>query len=164
MNMINTRILVPLLAAAGALCAVAPSHAQVPAISAPASGIPADPWPRVVDLSEGQVLVYQPQINAWKDNQLDFRAAMAFKKDGAKDETFGTITASARTQVDKAMRTGEGTTIWYLRVIHHIAQNGEVWTLDIKGEEWGEVDFPEDVENAETLAKRWDESRKARAA
>jgi hypothetical protein len=105
MNMINTRILVPLLAAAGALCAVAPSHAQVPAVSAPASGIPADPWPRVVDLSEGQVLVYQPQINAWKDNQLDFRAAMAFKKDGAKDETFGTITASARTQVDKAMRT-----------------------------------------------------------
>ena len=40
------------------------------------------------------------------------------------------------------MRTSEGTTIWYLRVIHHLAQSGEVWTLDIKGEEWGEVDFP----------------------
>ncbi len=43
------------------------------------------------------------------------------------------------------MRTTEGTTIWYLRVIHHLAQNGDVWTLDISGEQWGEVDFPEDV-------------------
>lgn len=66
--------------------------------------------------------------------------------------------------IDKAMRTSEGTTIWYLRVIHHIAQNGEVWTLDIKGEEWGEVDFPEDVENAQALCARWDEARAARAA
>jgi choline kinase len=42
--------------------------------------------------------------------------------------------------IDRAMRTSEGTTIWYLRVIHHLAQNGDVWTLDINGEEWGEVD------------------------
>ena len=66
--------------------------------------------------------------------------------------------------IEKAMRTTEGTTIWYLRVIHHLAQNGDVWTLDIKGEEWGEVDFPEDVERAEALARRWDAARKAKAA
>ena len=53
------------------------------------------------------------------------------------------------------MRTSEGTTIWYLRVIHHLAQNGEVWTFDINGEEWGEVDFPEDVARAEGLVKGW---------
>ncbi len=69
-----------------------------------------------------------------------------------------------RQAIERAMRTGEGTTIWYLRVIHHLAQDGEVWTLDIKGAEWGEVDFPEDVESAEILVKRWDENRKARAA
>ena len=28
--------------------------------------------------------------------------------------------------IDAAMRTSEGTTIWYLRVIHHLAQDGEV--------------------------------------
>jgi len=90
--------------------------------------------------------------------------------EGVNAESIGLLAFRAggaeqfREAIDKAMRTGEGTTIWYLRVIHHIAQNGEVWTLDIKGEEWGEVDFPEDVENAEALAKRWDESRKARAA
>ena len=90
--------------------------------------------------------------------------------EGVNAESIGLLAFRAggaeqfREAIDKAMRTGEGTTIWYLRVIHHIAQNGEVWTLDIKGEEWGEVDFPEDVENAEALVKRWDESRKARAA
>ena len=33
-----------------------------------------------------------------------------------------------RDAIDRAMRTPEGTTIWYLRVIHHIAQTSEVWT------------------------------------
>ena len=80
---------------------------------------------------------------------------LAFRGGGA--ERFATA-------IDKAMRTSEGTTIWYLRVIHHLAQNGDVWTLDISGEEWGEVDFPEDVDNAEALVKRWDAKREARAA
>ena len=80
---------------------------------------------------------------------------LAFRGDGA---------SRFRAAIEKAMRTSEGTTIWYLRVIHHLAQNGEVWTLDIAGEEWGEVDFPEDVASAEALCRRWDEARKAKAA
>ena len=71
----------------------------------PASKLPPDPWPRVVDLSKGQVLVYQPQISKWTDNQLEFRAALAIKPTDAKEETFGVIFASARTQVDKVLRT-----------------------------------------------------------
>lgn len=74
-----------------------------------------------------------------------------------------------RDAIENAMRTSEGTTIWYLRVIHHLAQDGDVWTYDIAGEEWGEVDFPEDVANAEALSASWDalgeiEVRKAAAA
>src|SRR6185503_8402082 len=65
---------------------------------------------------------------------------LAFRSGGA--ERF-------REAIETAIRTPEGTTIWYLRVIHHIAQSGEVWTLDINGEEWGEVDFPPDVDNAQ---------------
>ena len=61
-----------------------------------------------------------------------------------------------REAIEAAMRTSEGTTIWYLRVIHHLAQTSEVWTLDISGEEWGEVDFPPDVEAARLLCERWD--------
>ena len=80
---------------------------------------------------------------------------LAFRSGGA--ERF-------REAIERAMRTSEGTTIWYLRVIHHLAQNGEVWTLDIAGEQWGEVDFPEDVGRAEALAEAWDAARKAKAA
>ncbi len=80
--------------------------ATAPAAPAPtAPQLPADPWPRVVDLTNAQVLVYQPQVNKWDGNQIDFRAALAIKVTGAADETFGVIFATARTQVDKVART-----------------------------------------------------------
>jgi choline kinase len=69
-----------------------------------------------------------------------------------------------RENIERAIRTAEGTTIWYLRVIHQIAQSADVWTLDIEGEEWGEVDFPPDVEAARELTARWDAAEKAAAA
>ncbi len=75
---------------------------------------------------------------------------LAFRGDGA---------ARFRGAIERAMRTAEGTNIWYLRVIHHLAQNGEVWTLDIAGEQWGEVDFPADVPAAEALVRGWDSAK-----
>jgi choline kinase len=80
---------------------------------------------------------------------------LAFRSGGA--EQF-------REAIEQAMRTPEGTTIWYLRVINQIAQCADVWTLDIKGEEWGEVDFPADVDAARELTARWDATAKAAAA
>ena len=89
------------------------------------------------------------EVNAESIGLLAFR--------GAGAQTF-------RHAIERAIRTAEGTTIWYLRVIHQIAQDAPVWTLDINGEEWGEVDFPEDVETAQELAARWDATRKSKAA
>jgi choline kinase len=80
---------------------------------------------------------------------------LAFRSGGA--EQF-------REAIEQAMRTPEGTTIWYLRVINQIAQSSDVWTLDIEGEEWGEVDFPPDVEAARALTARWDSANAAAAA
>ena len=71
---------------------------------------------------------------------------LAFRGDGA--DRF-------RVAIEEAMRSPEGTQIWYLRVIHHLAQDSDVWTLDISGEQWGEVDFPEDVARAEELVAGW---------
>lgn len=71
---------------------------------------------------------------------------LAFRGDGA--ERF-------RHAIEEAMRSPEGTQIWYLRVIHHLAQSSDIWTLSIEGEEWGEVDFPEDVAAAEALVRNW---------
>jgi len=79
--------------------------AQTPPAAPAASQVPLDPWPRKVDLSNATVLVYQPQINKWDGNQLDFRAAVAIQPVGAKSETFGTFFATARTQVDRVART-----------------------------------------------------------
>ena len=90
--------------------------------------------------------------------------------DGVNAESIGLLAFRAggaeqfREAIERAMRTPEGTTIWYLRVINHIAQSGDVWTLDINGEEWGEVDFPPDVEAARELTARWDAESKAAAA
>jgi choline kinase len=82
--------------------------------------------------------------------------------EGVNAESIGLLAFRAggaeqfREAIEAAMRTPEGTTIWYLRVINRIAQSGDVWTLDISGEEWGEVDFPPDVDNARALTARWD--------
>ena len=80
---------------------------------------------------------------------------LAFRNGGA--EQF-------REAIERAIRTPEGTTIWYLRVIHQIAQEADVWTFDIDGEEWGEVDFPPDVDAARELTARWDAAQKSAAA
>jgi choline kinase len=82
--------------------------------------------------------------------------------EGVNAESIGLLAFRAggaerfRTAIEQALRTPEGTTIWYLRVIHHLAQASDVWTLDINGKEWGEVDFPPDVEAARALTARWD--------
>ena len=76
-----------------------------PAAAPAASKLPADPWPRDLSITSAAVLVYQPQVNKWEGNQIDFRTAVAIKPTGAKDETFGVIFATARTQVDKVART-----------------------------------------------------------
>ena len=71
---------------------------------------------------------------------------IAYRGDGA---------ARFRREVERVMRTAEGTNVWYLKVVHQLAQRERVETLDISSEEWGEVDFPEDVERARALTARW---------
>ena len=64
-----------------------------------------DPWPRQVALTNASAEIYLPQVNGWTGNVLSFRAAVAVRATGAKDETFGVITGSARTHVDAVTRT-----------------------------------------------------------
>jgi choline kinase len=81
--------------------------------------------------------------------------------EGVNAESIGLLAFRAggaerfRAAIEAAMRSAEGTTIWYLRVIHHLAQESDVWTLNIQGEQWGEVDFPEDVDRARELVLGW---------
>jgi hypothetical protein len=79
--------------------------APAPAKPSPQATLPADPWPRDISLSNAALLIYQPQVNKWEGNRIDFRAALAIKPAGAKQESFGVIFATARTQVDRVART-----------------------------------------------------------
>ncbi|HEX9953902.1 MAG TPA: phosphocholine cytidylyltransferase family protein [Allosphingosinicella sp.] len=72
---------------------------------------------------------------------------LAFRGDGAR---------RFADQVDTMMRWPDGTRRWYLRAVDELARAGtEINTVSIRGEEWQEVDFPEDLEKAKALTARW---------
>ncbi len=57
--------------------------------------------------------------------------------------------------LEAAMRQPQGTSSWYLRVIGAIAREAHVGTVSINGLEWGEIDYPMDLENARRLTRGW---------
>jgi hypothetical protein len=63
-----------------------------------------DPWPRRLATADGTFLIYQPQVDSWKANQLEGHAAVSVQPAGAKEPTFGVIWFTARTDVDKTNR------------------------------------------------------------
>ncbi|HYR32694.1 MAG TPA: carbohydrate-binding family V/XII [Burkholderiales bacterium] len=86
-----------LLAAAVGLIAAWTVAAQAPA---PAPDVA---WPREAKGADGTViLVYQPQIETWADNNLTARAAVAVTRPGEKEPSYGVIELAARTAIDKA--------------------------------------------------------------
>jgi choline kinase len=64
--------------------------------------------------------------------------------------------AAFAAQVDRMMRWPDGTRRWYLRAIDQLALDGvDIGTVSIHGEDWQEVDFPEDLGKARALTERW---------
>jgi choline kinase len=58
--------------------------------------------------------------------------------------------------VEYALHRQEGLKRWYLSVIDELARSGvDVRVCSIEGLEWGEMDFPADVENLTRLSARW---------
>src|SRR5690606_23420838 len=60
-----------------------------------------------------------------------------------------------RNAVEAFMRTPEGATVWYLQVIHALAQRERIDTALIEGLHWGEVDFPPDLEEVRQMVAAW---------
>ncbi len=81
-----------------------PAAAQAAAAPAQPAG-PVDPWPRDVTLPNADALIYQPQIDSWKGNALNWRVAVALRPTGTKAETFGVVWGTARTEVDRVTRS-----------------------------------------------------------
>ncbi len=77
-----------------------PLAAILPGQTAPAAGN----WPMQLDDHGFHIVVYQPQVDSWKKDRLEGRAAVTATKAGSSQEAFGIITLSARTDVDKETR------------------------------------------------------------
>jgi choline kinase len=59
-------------------------------------------------------------------------------------------------EIERTMRTSEGTGLWYLSAIHRLANAGtEVTVASIEGLEWAELDFPADLEECQAIAAKW---------
>jgi choline kinase len=56
--------------------------------------------------------------------------------------------------LDDAMRLPEGIGWWYTHVIDRLASRGHVDTVSIDGLDWGEVDFPHDLERVEDVVAK----------
>lgn len=64
--------------------------------------------------------------------------------------------AAFAAEVEQVLRTPEGLRRWYLSVIDGLAKrDGTVGTVSIQGLEWGEMDFPDDVERNRALTSTW---------
>lgn len=61
-------------------------------------------WPRIFTNGATSFSVYQPQIEQWKDNQIEARAAVAVTTNQSKQPTYGVIWFAARTETDKVNR------------------------------------------------------------
>jgi len=62
-------------------------------------------WPKEIDAGPGKIVVYQPQLESLKGNELGARAAVSVQKAGAAAPTFGGIWLSARLLTDRDRRT-----------------------------------------------------------
>lgn len=63
-----------------------------------------DEWPRRFRDARGEVLVYQPQLEDFKDDKLVARAAVAARKNDWRAPVFGAIWIDARVSVDRDTR------------------------------------------------------------
>jgi hypothetical protein len=61
-------------------------------------------WPRMFTGDGTSFAVYQPQIEQWKDNKFEARAAVAVTTGQSKQPAYGVIWFTARTEIDKPNR------------------------------------------------------------
>ncbi len=57
--------------------------------------------------------------------------------------------------LERAIRRPQALKLWYLSIIHEMAQTGLVWTTSIEGHQWTEVDCAADLRQAEQLLAGW---------
>lgn len=60
-----------------------------------------------------------------------------------------------RSALERAVRQPTALEQWYLSIVGKIAESGHVWTQNISGLDWSEVDYPLDLLRASAMVGRW---------
>lgn len=61
-------------------------------------------WPREIDTGSIHLVIYQPQVDNWKNNRIEARSAVIVTRKGDPAEIFGTVSIHARTEIDRETR------------------------------------------------------------
>ncbi len=61
-------------------------------------------WPKEIDSNNIHLVLYQPQVDSWKGNRIAARSAVIVTFKGDTTQIFGTVSISARTDVDREAR------------------------------------------------------------
>lgn len=67
-------------------------------------------------------------------------------------------------ELERLMRTPEGLKSWFTQVIHRMSLRGIVESVSIDGLDWGEIDFPNDLEIVRAMVERWNGAGRAQVA
>lgn len=67
-------------------------------------------------------------------------------------------------EIERVMRTPEGTGLWYLSAIHRLASTGtRVTVASIEGLDWAELDYPADLARCREIAAQWQQASRQQA-
>ena len=61
-------------------------------------------WPKEIDTDNLHLVLSQPQVDSWKGNRIEARSAVIVTFKGDTTQIFGTVSISARTEIDKEAR------------------------------------------------------------
>ena len=61
-------------------------------------------WPREIDSGNVHLVIYQPQVDSWKDNRIEARSAVIVTRREDPTQIFGIVSINARTEVDRETR------------------------------------------------------------
>lgn len=93
---------------------------------------------------EGRLLSIGKTIEAYDGESIGF---LRFSPAGA---------AKFQAAIERALQRPEGLRRWYLSAIDELARSGaDVRVQSIEGLAWGEMDFPQDVDNLMRLTRPW---------
>ena len=67
-------------------------------------------------------------------------------------------------ELERVMRTPEGLKSWFTQVVHRMARGGLVESVSIDGLDWGEIDFPNDLEAMQAVVEGWGSTERSASA